>query len=257
MQALRRAASGFVPAVRFLTVVPLPVRGARDGLHSGDGGLHSGAAFFPLIGALVGALAGGVLVLAEPALGPLLAATLAVTVLVAVTGALHQDGLADCADGLGARGGSTIRLAVMRDSAVGVFGVLALLGWVLLLVGALAGLDRIDALHALITAAATGRWAALLHTATAPPARVDGLGAAFGVSRPALAAATVSALAVALLANPPLHGLAALAAAVVVAALFSLWSRRSLGGRTGDTLGAAVALTEVAACLTLLALAGR
>jgi len=255
MEALRRAASDLALAVTFLTILPLPARAAHGSLGV-VGGPRSGAAFFPLVGALVGALAGGVLVLAEPALGPLLAATLAVTVLVVVTGALHQDGLADCADGLGARGGTANRLAVMRDSAVGVFGVLALLAWGLLLVGALAGLDSTSALHALITAAATGRWSALLHGAVAPPARSDGLGAAFAVSRSAFAVATVIAAAVALLTNPPLQGLATLAAGAVVATVVSLWARRSLGGRTGDTLGATVALTETVVCLTLLALAG-
>jgi len=246
MGALRRVASGFALAVTFLTILPLPVHRTRDGL-------SSGAAFFPLVGVLVGALAGGVLVLTEPPFGALIAATLAVAALVIVTGALHQDGLADCADGLGARGAAA-RLAAMRAPAIGAFGVLALLAWGLLLVGALTGLDRTDAPQALITAAATGRWAALLHAAAAPPARSDGLGAAFAVSRPALVAATVTAAAAALLVNPPLHGLATLTAGVVLAALVSLWARTSLGGRTGDTLGATVALTEVAVCLTLLAL---
>ena len=67
---------------------------------------------------------------------------LALVVLVAVTGALHQDGLADCADGLGVRGDRERRLAVMRDSAIGAFGTLALIGWALLLIAALPTLER-------------------------------------------------------------------------------------------------------------------
>ena len=231
----------------FLTVVPVRLRDAPP--------LGAAAAWFPAVGAVLGAVAGGVGYVARPALGASVSAVLAVAVLVVLTGALHQDGLADCADGLGARGGGTERrLAVMRDSSIGAFGALALGLWLLLVVSALAGLGRSDAFAALVVAGATGRWAAVLHAVGAAPARRDGLGAAFGVSGPAVAVATVVAAAVALgLAG--VDGLGALGAAALVAALVSVWSRRALGGRTGDTLGAAVALAEAAALVALLGLA--
>jgi adenosylcobinamide-GDP ribazoletransferase len=239
---------GAAVAVSFLTVLPVRLGGPARGL--------SGAAgWFPAVGALVGAVAGGVLVGTAPLVGSTVAAVLAVAALIVVTGALHQDGLADCADGLGVRGDRARRLAVMRDSAIGVFGALALLVWMLLLVAALAGLEPRDALLALIAAGAAGRWAALAHAALAPPARGDGLGAGFAVGHGALAVGSASALAAALLAAGPGHGLAAMAAAAVVALLVTAWSRSTLGGRTGDTLGATVALAEVAVCLTLLAFA--
>ncbi len=237
-------------AATFLTVLPLRVtRPAGD--------LGAAAPWFPVVGALVGALAGGLLVAAEPLAGPQIAATLAVVVLVVATGGLHADGLADCADGLGARGGGRERrLAVMRDPAIGVFGALALLAWGALLVGALARLGGADALRALVVAAAAGRWAALLHAATAAPARPDGLGAAFVVTPAAVALAAPVPLALAVVLEPALHGLAALLAGALVAGLGSLWARRMLGGRTGDTLGATVALGELAACLALVVTAG-
>jgi adenosylcobinamide-GDP ribazoletransferase len=103
-------------------------------------------------------------------------------------------------------------------------------------------------------AATAGRWAALLHAVGAPPARRDGLGAAFAVSAVSLAVATVVASAVAL-ALTGVAGLGALGAAALVAGLVSAWSRRALGGRTGDTLGTAVALAEAAALVVLLGLA--
>jgi adenosylcobinamide-GDP ribazoletransferase len=240
---VRRALGGGADAVTFLTILPLRRHAPAD--------LGDAAPWFPVVGALVGALAGALLVAAEPHAGAQVAATLAVVALLVVTGALHADGLADCADGLGARGGSERRLAVMRDPAVGVFGTLALLGWTLLMVGSLARLGRTDALLTLVSAAAIGRWGALLHAVAAPPARRDGLGVGFAVRPVALAPATLATVAVALLANPPASGLAALLAGVVVAALVSVWARRTLGGRTGDTLGATVALGEVAVCLTL------
>ena len=242
-----RPFDGPLLAVAFLTVVPVRLRGAPP--------LGAAAPWFPAVGAAVGAVAGVVGYVARPALGATVAAVLAVAVLVVLTGALHQDGLADCADGLGARGGGAERrLAVMRDSSIGAFGALALGLWLLLVVSALAGLDRSDAFTALVVAGATGRWAALLHAVGAPPARPDGLGAAFRVSPAALAVATVIAAAVAL-ALEGVDGLGALGAAALVAALVTVWSRRALGGRTGDTLGAAVALAEAAVLVVLLGLA--
>jgi adenosylcobinamide-GDP ribazoletransferase len=243
-RAERALRSGALAAT-FLTVVPL-----RLTRPAGD--LGAAAPWFPVVGALVGALAGGLLVAAEPLAGAQVAATLAVVALVGVTGALHADGLADCADGLGARGGGHARrLAVMRDPAIGVFGALALLAWGGLLVAALARLGGTDALIALVVAAAAGRWAALLHAATTAPARPDGLGAGFAVTPAAVALAAPVPVALAVVLEPPLQGLAALLAAVAVAGLASAWARRMLGGRTGDTLGATVALGELAACLAL------
>jgi adenosylcobinamide-GDP ribazoletransferase len=200
----------------------------------------------------VGALAGGVRYGLDALLGALPASVLAVATLVAVTGALHQDGLADCADGLGVRGDRARRLAVMREPQVGVFGVLAVGLWVLLLTSVLSGLERGDALLALVAACALGRWSALLHALLAPPARADGLGAAFLVARAPFALATVLAAAVALAAEGPARGAAALAAAALTAATVTGWARAAIGGRTGDTLGACVALTEAVVCLVVL-----
>lgn len=214
------------------------------------------ATWFPLVGAAVGAFAGGISYLAAPALGPTVAGALAAAALVVVTGALHQDGLADCADGLGVRADRVRRLAVMRDSAIGTFGALALALWLLLFVGALAGLDRPQALRALVVAAATGRWAALVHARLTRPARAEGLGATFVVGRPALGVATGSALLVALLLLGIRDGVSALAAALGAGLVVSAWSRAALGGRTGDTLGASVTLAEVAVLVTLLGLMG-
>jgi adenosylcobinamide-GDP ribazoletransferase len=245
----RAAGRSVALAVTFLTVMPL-----RLTRPAGD--LGAAAPWFPVVGAVVGAVAGGVLVAAEPLVGIQVAATLAVVVLVVATGALHVDGLADCADALGARSGEREqRLAIMRDPATGVFGTLALLAYLLLLVGALAGLGSDDAPAALVVAAAVGRWAVLLHAVTAPPARPDGLGASFEIAPVAVAIGALLPIALALLLVPPLHGLAALGAGVVVGLLASAGARRLLGGRTGDTLGATVALGELAACLALLACA--
>jgi adenosylcobinamide-GDP ribazoletransferase len=236
-------------AVAFLTIVPVRMRGPAPPL-------GAAAAWFPVVGAAIGALAGAAVYLAAPQLSPSVAAVLAATVLVVVTGALHLDGLADCADGLGVRGDREQRLAVMRDPAIGTFGALAMALWLLALVAALAGLEREDALRALVVAAALGRWAALVHAKLLAPARRDGLGAGFAVGATALALATATIALTALVLAGTMHGIVVLAVASIVALLVSEWARRGLGGRTGDTLGATVAITEVAVVVALLGLAG-
>lgn len=236
-------ASDCALAVAFLTIVPV---------RAPHGALNRAAAWFALVGALVGALAGGMRAATEPLFGSTLATVLAIVVLVVLTGGLHQDGLADTADGLGVRGDRERRLAAMRDSAIGVFGALALLGWGLLLLAALAPLSASEAVLALIAAGAVGRWTALVHARAAPPARGEGLGAAFLPDPAALAFATVTTIGVAVLACGALLGLVAVAVGLATAAGSTVLARWALGGRTGDTLGATVALAEVAVCMALM-----
>jgi adenosylcobinamide-GDP ribazoletransferase len=236
-------------AVAFLTVVPVRLRGEAPALGSAAG-------WFPVVGALLGAAAGGVDYLAEPSLGRNVAAILATGLLVGLSGGLHQDGLADAADGLGGHRDRSRRLAIMRDSSIGTFGALALIFWVALVVSGLAGLDRGAAAAVLVVAACTGRWAALLHAASAPSARPDGLGAGFVVGRVALVVSGVGATALAVWLLGVGHGLAAVTAVAAVGLAVSWWSRRTLGGRTGDTLGACVAIGEVAVVLVVRGLTG-
>jgi adenosylcobinamide-GDP ribazoletransferase len=247
---VRRPLAAVGLAVTFLTIVPVRLRPPLPAL-------GAAAPWFPVVGAAVGAVAGGIDYLLQPSLGPTVAAVLAVLVLVGITGALHQDGLADCADGLGVRGDRARRLAVMRDPTVGTFGVLALGLWLLLVTAAIAGFARDDAWAALVAAAAVGRWAALLHASGTAPARADGLGAAFTVRTVDVVAATLLTG----LATLPVGvgvgigaAVASLGAALLVAAVITAWSNARLGGRSGDTLGATVALTEAVAITLLLAL---
>jgi adenosylcobinamide-GDP ribazoletransferase len=231
--------------VSLLTIVPVPV--------DAKAGLTGAAGWFPLVGAAVGALGGGVRVGCEPLLGRAVATVLGVLAFVIVTGALHLDGLADTADGLGARGDVRRRLEVMRDSSTGVYGTLALVAWALVMVSAVASLDAEHALRALVGAGALGRGAALLHAAGTRPARADGLGGAFAPSLAALITGTVVAMIAALAICGAYAGGVAIGATLLVSASSVLFARRTLGGRTGDTLGAAVAITEAAVCTALLA----
>ena len=236
-------ASDLALAVACLTIAPL---------RAPHGVLNRAAAWFALVGALVGALAGATRAATEPLFAATVATVLAIVVLVVATGGLHQDGLADTADGLGVRGDRERRLAAMHDPAVGVFGALALLGWGLLLLAALAPLSAGEAVLALIAAGSVGRWTAVVHARAAPPARGEGLGAAFRPTPAALAFATVTAIGVAVLACGALLGVLAVAVGIATAAGVTVLGRWSLGGSTGDTLGATVALVEVAVCMALM-----
>lgn len=242
---MRRVLSAAAPAVTFLTIVPIRRAG---------GSLSGSAAWFPVVGGLIGGLAGLVRAGATPLVGASAAAVLAVAALVVVTGALHQDGLADCADGLGVRGNRERRLDVMRDSSNGTFGTLALVLWVLAATIALGGMTTHDAAWGLVAAAAIGRWSALLHALVTTPARAEGLGASFTAEGRAFAIASVLAVAIAVPTVGVVHAAAGLGAAIIVTAAVTGWAEATLGGRTGDTLGAVVALTELTVLLILLGL---
>ena len=136
-------------ALTVLTRLPMPALAARSE------SVAESMSMFPLAGILVGTLAGGVFWVLFHLLTPWPAAIMAVAVSLVVTGALHEDGLADLADGLGARGDKTARLSVMRDPHVGTFGALALILSVLVRTALLASApDGVAGLTALITAAA-------------------------------------------------------------------------------------------------------
>ena len=234
-------------AVALLTIVPVGRRVPVPGAH------HGAALCLPLVGGLVGVVAAAAYALGEALLGGFYGAALALTTAAILTGALHHDGLADTADGLGVRGDRTRRLAVMRDPGIGAFGTLALVAYALLATAAITALHPPDAVAAIVCGHVLGRWAALAQLALVEPARADGLGAAFTATRPALAIGSLVAIAITLVAAGILAGLAAVAGAALAAAAIALAARRLVGGRTGDTLGAAVLVTEVVVISTLAA----
>ncbi len=193
-------------------------------------------------------MAGAIVLTIGDRLGlPILAtALLAVAATLAMTGALHEDGLADTADGLGGADAEQ-SLAIMRDSRIGTFGVLALILSVGLRAAALAALpDTSIAAGVLIAAHATSRGLLPALMLVLDPARSDGLAASAGKPSPTVAGiAAAIGLVVALLALGVGRGIVAvLLAALAMAALASL-ARRRLGGYTGDVLGAAQQVGEI------------
>lgn len=236
-------------ALAFLTRLPVPRRGDPPPL-------HRLAAWFPAAGLAVGAVAAAAWHLTAAAgLPPAAAAWAAVAAEMLLTGALHPDGLADTADGLG---GATAegRLAIMKDPRLGSFGAIALL---LALGGRgvlLAALPPGRVLPALLAAHAASRWAPVWTLARHPYARLGGgTGRAFagaGAREVLLAAATTLAAA-GLLAGA--RGLAAAGAAALAGAGAAAFAARRLGGVTGDVCGATAEVALLAA-LTTLALPG-
>jgi adenosylcobinamide-GDP ribazoletransferase len=227
-------------AVRFLTRLPVPGKDKRK--------LSAAARAFPIAGALVGAVAGAALIGAYRAgLHPMASALAALAVAALLTGALHEDGLADTADGFGG-GTRAQKLKIMRDSRIGVYGVLALVLGVGIRASILAGLLGPWAAAAALVAAGSlsrGFLPALMYLL--PPARSGGLAKKAG--KPTREGAVVAALLgamVALIFLGQVAGLWAIAAAGVAVAAMAWLAQRQIGGQTGDVLGAAQQVAEMA-----------
>jgi len=217
----------------------------------------------PLAGALVGAIGAAVLVVGQwLALPSLMSATFAVGALALTTGALHEDGLADVADGFGGGATRERKLEIMRDSRIGAFGAVALVLSLLLRVEAVAAMLRPGgnlgfAAAGLILASAAARAGALAPLALLPPARLDGAGAtAGGLRNSDMMGAALSVVIIAFLTGLwSLEVVRALFACALTAA--AAWgacamARRQIGGQTGDVAGASAQICEIVALCALL-----
>ncbi|AJE47992.1 adenosylcobinamide-GDP ribazoletransferase [Celeribacter indicus] len=213
---------------------------------------------FPLAGLAVGLMSGAVATVAIwLGLGADLVAAFALAAGVVATGALHEDGLADAADGFWGGATRARRLEIMRDSRIGTYGVLALGLALLLRFSALSALAHEDAIvTALIAAAGLSRAPLAYLMLLLPPARNDGLSVRTG--RPPRDAASLGAgvafgLSWLLVGFVP--SVVAASALVAVTLLAGRIARAKIGGQTGDVLGAAQVLGEIAVLATFTALA--
>lgn len=234
-----------VDALTFLTRIPF-----RRRKRPGPDALARGAIYFPVVGAAMGALVGATAIGLEAALPATLAATIAVAVELIFTGALHADGLADCADGLGGRDREHA-LRIMRDHSIGTYGACALALTVVARITALAALAASEDLTPVIAAYSLSRAAPVTLAAVLPYARqgagagrllTDHLGAWQGLAAGALACGIAVGLA-------GLWGSALVVAAGLTVAAVGLIARRRLGGVTGDVMGAGTELSATAALI--------
>ncbi len=232
---------GLIAALRFLTIVPVPGRPLE-----GPEGLGRAAGWFPVVGLALG----GILLVEDRLLSiafpPILSALVVLVTWKLLTGAIHLDGVADSLDGLVGRDRDQ-RLAIMRDSRIGVFATVGLIFLLLLGLVALSGLPWPLRAKALLLAPAVGRLAPLVLARTcAPAAPGRGVGALFmagvawravGVGGGVVAAASVAIL------WP--WGLAAAGTGLAAAWAVGRYFSARLGGLTGDGLGAGVELAEL------------
>jgi len=236
----------FFAAIRFLTILPVP-----NGWSGDEKTLARSTFFFPLVGLAIGLIAAAFDSAAGQALPLLPASVLTILILIGLSGGLHMDGLADTADGFFSARPRAKMMEIMRDSRIGVMGVLAVMFVVLLKVTLLSVILTSSRWVLILLMPLAGRAAAVLLMTALPYARPEGgLATLFAGSRSWLHGLWAWGLMFFLsgwLAQG--LGLAAAILALVLTALFILYNRSKIGGFTGDTLGAVCELAEMAPLL--------
>ncbi|MEM9304876.1 MAG: adenosylcobinamide-GDP ribazoletransferase [Pseudomonadota bacterium] len=242
---------GVLAAVIFLTRLPLPQINFRPA------DWEWATAHFPLVGAGIGLLVGTVVVAASPLLGPFAAAVLAVGVGILVTGAFHEDGLADSADALGGGIDDKARvLAILKDSRIGTYGACALIITIALRVALIARLGP-QVVEALILAHALGRTPPVVLKTLLPYATSTDVARSRDLAdsgRLQLAIALLWALAFGVWLAPDPVVLGILIVALTALGTLLAWRFRArVGGYTGDFLGATEQLSELTILVVLVA----
>jgi adenosylcobinamide-GDP ribazoletransferase len=233
--------------MQFLTRLPLPA--ARD---LPPDALAESGRFFPIVGAIVGLGAIAIDALIRSRADRTVSVVLILIYLVIVTGGLHEDGLADAADGFGGGWTKDRVLTIMRDSNIGSFGALAIGCSLLARFAFLTSLPAKNFYGVLLAGQVLGRWATLPLVHWLPPARNEpGQGARMArkTSMTSLIVATACMVVIVSLACG-LAAMAMIAAACGVTALTGVYYRRRIDGITGDCLGATCQVTECAVYFT-------
>lgn len=253
MQVARRQLNLFLAAVMFLTRLPV---GRFHQFRDED--VASSTIYFPVVGAVIG-LAGGLALLSSavvPSFGGVLFSML---VTIWLTGGLHEDGLADSADGLIGGQDPPRRLEIMKDSRIGTYGSIAL--WLsltakLVLVQSLLAVNVVLAIRTTVIAHCLGRAATVALLASLPYVRIENSKSSrFGnrVTPRQLAPVLVLAVILSFLLLR-LHGVLCLTAAITVTFVCGLYFKSKIEGITGDCLGATNQLVELSAYLSLILL---
>jgi adenosylcobinamide-GDP ribazoletransferase len=240
----------FKMAVGFLTRLPVP---HPDG--AAPANFARAYRMFPVVGALIGAAIGlFCLALRQVGVPDLVAAALALGAGALLTGALHEDGLADLADGFGGGRDIDAKLAIMRDSRLGTYGAMALLAGFATRLAALSAIPDGYVVPGLIAAHALARAVLPAMAVNLPYARPDGLARNGG--QPDAATAVIATALALLIALVSLGWTGAIWATVLAGASGFVMARlalRQIGGQTGDVLGGAEQVTETAILVLLAA----
>lgn len=246
-EAARAWAVDAAAAICFLTRVPL-----QSILPEPLPPLSRSMRAFPLAGLVVGGIGAlAFALLAALAVPPLATAAIALAVMALATGALHEDGLADMADGFGGGATRERKLAIMRDSHTGTFGAVTLILVALIKAASLGSLDWHAAPWVIMASAILSRSAIVWLMGSLPPARPDGLAA--GAGQPDSATVTTALVLGGILSFLLLliaGGLGTVVAAILAAGLAAFaiqtLARHQIGGQTGDVCGATQAIAEAA-----------
>jgi adenosylcobinamide-GDP ribazoletransferase len=235
----------FLAAIQFLTILPLP-----RGLSPDERALGGSLPFFPVVGLGIGAAVAAIDWGAGLLFPAGVTSVLAVILLIAASGGLHIDGLADTADGFFSSRPRERILEIMRDSRTGPMGVAAIVCVVALKIALFASVAAPGRTWVLLMTPVAGRCALLIQMALLPYVRPDGLARIFHRNRSPvhlLWALTFLIAAGGFAGGVP--GLAAAGGSLLFALFFTAYVRRKIGGLTGDTLGAACEWTELAPAL--------
>lgn len=253
MELLKNLGFDTLTALRFFSRLPIPDWQPS----SSHPKLNQAVAAFPLCGLIIALPLAILWYVSNQFLSPTLSATLAVALGVFITGALHEDGLADCADGLG--GGSTKERAmeIMRDSTIGTFGGSALIFSIAIRILALAMLSPIAGVSALLIAHSSARAAIAIALYTTDYARSSGMAQTVedGVTPTQFQLTLTIASIVAFLCSGLIfNALLAPVLGMLAAWAFLHWFKSRIGGYTGDALGAMEQLAEITILITLAAM---
>lgn len=250
---MRNEGAVFLLAVQFLT--RLPIGPAQ--LYTPER-MAASVRYYPMVGAFVGAFSALIFHIAAYMFATPIAILFAIAAGLLITGAFHEDGLADTFDGIG--GGVTREraLEIMKDSRLGTYGTLALMIALALKIGALMSLPSTLIPVALVAGHGLSRLSSLLVIATSYYVRDEGTGkpVAGGISTTGLLVAGLTGLAIVALwwaFYAPVALLSASGGLLLGHGLMRLFFERKLGGYTGDTLGAVQQVSEIGFYLGLVA----
>jgi adenosylcobinamide-GDP ribazoletransferase len=221
---------------------------------------NHGVTWWPAIGWLTAGVTAGVFLLLSSATGAMVAAVAALAVRIMLTGGLHEDGLADVADGLGGRVDRERALAIMKDSQIGSYGVLALTLYCLMFVATTTSTTTTMAAAMILCADPWGRYCAGRLVAFLPYARPEGAKNGLSYPRPGVADRLTALffggapMVVFTIATGEAFAVIAAVAAVIAVGVLIGWYRHRLGGYTGDCCGATYLICETVFMLTFIAL---
>lgn len=240
-------------AVQFLTRVPVSVGDAFSPER-----LSASVRHYPLVGIFVGAIATAIFAGAQLVLPHFVAVILSGALILLLTGAFHEDGLADTFDGVG--GGQTVErsLEIMKDSRIGTYGTLAVISVLAIKVASLSALQPAAVAVSLVAGHGLSRWSSVIVIATSRYVRENGTGksTAEGIDNGPLVYASGTALACVLLIAfllTPASALFAMVGLVAGHVVMRLIFERKIGGYTGDCLGATQQTSEIGVYLGILA----